>query len=147
MTNSRPVAEGQDRVLELEQQIANLKLAVDSRQRIGVSIGLLAAQLDCKPDQAWEFLAWLSQNTNTKARIVAQVLIDLHCGTLAPSDQELAHALQRLLPPGDRPVVVPRRPTDDDQVETPQVTMGTLHPLRPATAIPRGLPQSMVAGL
>ena len=139
-----PDTEGHRRVLELEEQIVNLRQAVDSRQRIGVSIGLLASRLDCNPDQAWEFLAWLSQNTNTKARTVAQVLIDLHSHNLDPEDQELADTLLRLLPPG-RPVTSPRHPAGDGDLETSAT--GVVYPIRPVSATPTELAQSMAAAL
>lgn len=96
--------EGSARVVELERQIADLKLAVESQQRIGVCVGLLCSQLDCTPVQAWGLLVWLSQNTNTKLRTVAQVLVDRHCHTLSASDVELADELRQLLPPARRAV-------------------------------------------
>ena len=40
-SRSGPVADSGERVLELERQIADLREAVASRQRIGVCIGLL----------------------------------------------------------------------------------------------------------
>ena len=143
---SGPVADSRERVLELERQVADLEQAVDSRQRIGVCIGLLASYLNCSPGQAWEFLAWLSQNTNTKARTVAQVLIDLHCGTLAPGDHELAETLVRLLPQLAA-ADTSRRPTGGDYDEPRQVPIGVVCPLRPVAGLPEGLPQSMAAGL
>jgi hypothetical protein len=131
-----------ERVAELEQQVADLRLAVDTRQRIGVSIGLLAARLHCDADQAWEFLAWLSQHTNTKARVVAQVLLDMHCRTVAPDDEELAETVRRLLPQLSRPAVPPPNSTalkGTDALtctETQAASGAMVRPVRMAVAIP-----------
>lgn len=96
------VGEASERIVELERQVANLKQAMDSRQRIGVSVGLLAHQLDCDPDEAWKSLARLSQNTNTRAGTIARVLVDLHCHRVSAADAELADTLQQLLSPRRR---------------------------------------------
>ena len=91
------------RIDALERQVRNLQEAVDSRQRVGVVVGLLAYRMDCTPDQAWDLLIWISQTTNVKVRTVTQVLTDLHCGVVSPADAALAASIERLLPP-----VIPR---------------------------------------
>ena len=53
---------------DLERQVRNLQEAADSRQRVGVVVGLLAYRVHCTRTQAWELLIWLSQTTNIKVR-------------------------------------------------------------------------------
>ena len=94
----RNPAAGVDQIAELTRQVANLREAVVSRQRIGVAIGLLAERGECDVDRAWELLIWLSQTLNVKVRRVAQVLVDTHCRRLPEGDVELAAELLRRLP-------------------------------------------------
>ena len=53
------------RIDALERQVRNLQEAVDSRQRVGVVVGLLAYRMDCTSDQAWGLLIWISQTKTT----------------------------------------------------------------------------------
>jgi hypothetical protein len=93
-----PSADPQAQLAKLTRQVENLQQAVVSRQRIGVAVGLLAHRLDCNVDQAWKLLAWISQTTNVKARIVAQVLVAHHSRQLSPDDAELSATIESLLP-------------------------------------------------
>ncbi len=88
----------QDQIADLLRQVENLEEALVSRQRVGVAVGLLAHRLDCSADQAWKLLAWMSQTTNIKVRVVAQVLVDQHSRCLSPDDVELFGTLDGLLP-------------------------------------------------
>ena len=110
------------RIDALERQVRNLQEAMDSRQRVGVVVGLLAYRMDCTPEQAWDLLIWLSQTTNIKVRTVAQVLTDQHCGILSPADAGLAASIERLLPP----IIAP--------AEMARVTMGGSAPGMPEPA-------------
>ena len=93
-----PCADPQAQLAKLTRQVENLQQAVVSRQRIGVAVGLLAHRLDCNVDQAWKLLAWISQTTNVKVRIVAQILVDQHSRQLSPDDAELSATIESLLP-------------------------------------------------
>ncbi len=93
-----PGANPQAQLAKLTRQVENLQQAVVSRQRIGVAVGLLAHRLDCNVDQAWKLLAWISQTTNVKVRIVAQILVDQHSRQLSPDDAELSATIESLLP-------------------------------------------------
>ncbi len=88
----------EEKVAQLTRQVENLQEAVISRQRIGVAVGLLAHRLDCNVDQAWKLLTWISQSTNVKVRIIAQVMVDRHSRQLSAQDAELSATIEELLP-------------------------------------------------
>lgn len=93
------------RVAELEATIAQLREAMVSRQQLGVVTGILAAKLGVTPNEAWDVLVRLSQDTNVKVREVGRVIQDAYLGRLAPEDEELAALLDAKSPNGSRLLV------------------------------------------
>ena len=90
------------RVAELEAEIAHLKEALARRQQIGVATGLLAQRFGISPDRALSLLVRLSQNSHVKVRDIAQVLINAHCGVVAPAEAKIISAIESHLPDGVR---------------------------------------------
>ncbi|WP_416955353.1 ANTAR domain-containing protein [Nocardioides sp. T5] len=72
----------------LRDEVAQLHEAVRSQRDIGMAIGLLSARFDCSTDQAWRTMLRVSQDSNTKVRIVARVLVATHDGTADADDHE-----------------------------------------------------------
>jgi hypothetical protein len=65
----------------LRDEIGQLQEAVKSQRDIGMAIGLLSARYGCSTDQAWRTILRVSQDSNTKVRNVARVLVATHDGT------------------------------------------------------------------
>ena len=86
--SATPISPGeparQDDVLRddaLRDDVAQLHEAVRSQRDIGMAIGLLSARYGCSTDQAWRTMLRVSQDSNTKVRSVARVLVSTHDGT------------------------------------------------------------------
>lgn len=89
----------------LQAEVARLKRAVLSRQKLGLVTGLVAERYRLTPEAAWEFLVQLSQHTNVKVREIARLIYDDFCGGLADEDLTLATRVNAVRPKGT-PVVV-----------------------------------------
>ena len=73
-----------DRVSELERQLATLRRALDSRDTIGMAKGILMAREFCTPDEAFDMLKRASQRTNRKlADVAAEMVLANHRPTTA----------------------------------------------------------------
>jgi ATP-dependent Clp protease adapter protein ClpS len=94
--------ETSSRVAELEAEIAQLRDALARRQQIGVATGLLAQRFGISPERAWSLMVRLSQNGHVKVRVIAQDLIDAHCGRLDPIEIEILSSIEKHLPDGVR---------------------------------------------
>ncbi|MFH9749052.1 ANTAR domain-containing protein [Streptomyces anulatus] len=57
------------------ERVRQLEQAVVSHAVIDQACGVLMALSRCSPDQAWKLLVRVSQNTNTKARVVAEAIV------------------------------------------------------------------------
>lgn len=87
----------------LREEIAQLQAAVQSQRAIGMAIGLLSARYACSTEQAWRSLLRISQDSNTKVRTVARVLVAAHDGSIDGDDLALLEALVAHLPPSGWP--------------------------------------------
>ena len=87
----------QARILELEQEVAQLREALAHRQQYGIVTGLLAARFGLTPEHAWRLLVRLSQHSNLKMRVVARVVHDRFFDRLSPADKPLAAQLDAQL--------------------------------------------------
>ncbi|GIM64807.1 hypothetical protein Pve01_84300 [Planomonospora venezuelensis] len=72
----------------LRDEVAQLHEAVKSQRDIGMAIGLLSSRFDFSTDQAWRTMLRVSQDSNTKVRTVARVLVATHDGTADADDRE-----------------------------------------------------------
>lgn len=90
------------RIASLEAELAQLREALASRQRIGVATGLVAERCRLNPEQAWGLLVHLSQQTNVKVRDIASLVVD---GPATEEARALAARLNALMPRGGRPLV------------------------------------------
>lgn len=79
-------------------EVAQLREAVQSQRVIGMAIGLVSARYRCSTEQAWRTLLRVSQDSNTKVRVVARVLVGTHDGTAGPEDRALLEAFLGHLP-------------------------------------------------
>ena len=93
-TAGEPLLPGDD----LRDEIAHLQEAVRSQRAIGMAIGMMSATYDCSTEQAWRTLLRVSQDSNTKVRTVARVLVATHDGTATPDDLITLHSFQDHLP-------------------------------------------------
>ncbi|HLL35570.1 MAG TPA: ANTAR domain-containing protein [Streptomyces sp.] len=95
-TPSEP-ADETDRILALQQEVAQLKEAVSSHAVVDQAIGMMVALGRVTPDQGWMVLKEVSQHTNVKLRNVAElILIWGRRGQLPPEIRaELEDALDR----------------------------------------------------
>ncbi|CAM3660475.1 ANTAR domain-containing protein [Nocardioides zeicaulis] len=98
----------------LREEVAQLHEAMLSQRDIGMAIGLLSARFRCSTEQAWRTILRISQDSNTKVRTVARVLVSVHDGTAGPADHEALRSLAAHLPasgwPSGPPVEQDRSP-------------------------------------
>ena len=83
----------QERITELQTEVAQLREALVLRQLYGVVTGVLAVRYEISPERAWQFLVRLSQQTNLKVQIVARVIHGRCFDRLAPEDEAFAAQL------------------------------------------------------
>ena len=95
----------------LRDEVAHLHEAMKSQRDIGMAIGLLSARFGCSTEQAWRTMLRVSQDSNTKVRDVARVLVATHNGTAGPDDRAALAAFVDQLPASGWP---DGRPTGDD---------------------------------
>jgi hypothetical protein len=65
----------------LRDEVAHLHEAMKSQRDIGMAIGLMSARFACSTEQAWRTMLRVSQDSNTKVRDVAHVLVSTHDGS------------------------------------------------------------------
>lgn len=82
----------------LRDEVAQLHEAVKSQRDIGMAIGLLSARFGCSTEQAWRTMLRVSQDSNTKVRAVARVLVTTHDGTADAEDREVLARVAAHLP-------------------------------------------------
>jgi hypothetical protein len=94
---SNEPGEESERIIELEEQVDQLKEAVVSHAVVDQAIGMIVALGRVGPDQGWEVLKDVSQNTNIKLRNVADLILIWGRDGRMPSEirVELEKALDR----------------------------------------------------
>ena len=90
-------------VAALRDEIAQLHEAVRSQRDIGMAVGLVSARYGCSTEQAWRTMLRVSQDTNTRVRVVARVLVSNHDGTADADDAALLDTFRDQLPPSGWP--------------------------------------------
>lgn len=88
---------------ELRGEVAHLQAVMKSQRDIGMAIGLLSARFGCSTEQAWRTMLRVSQDTNTKVRTVARVLVTTHDGSADAEAVALLESFVRELPPSGWP--------------------------------------------
>ncbi|MFJ8632218.1 ANTAR domain-containing protein [Streptomyces sp. NPDC093568] len=90
-------ADETERIVELEEEVDQLKQAVVSHAVVDQAIGMIVALGRLSPDQGWTVLKDVSQHTNIKLRRVAElILIWGREGEMPPEIRvELEEALER----------------------------------------------------
>ena len=87
----------------LRDEVAHLHEAMRSQRDIGMAIGLVSARFGCSTEQAWRTMLRISQDTNTKIRTVARVLVATHDGSADADDHALLKTFVGQLPPSGWP--------------------------------------------
>lgn len=82
----------------LRDEVAHLHEAVKSQRDIGMAIGLLSSRFACSTEQAWRTILRVSQDSNTKVRTVARVLVATHDGTASAEEREVLAGFVSHLP-------------------------------------------------
>ena len=82
----------------LRDEVAHLHEAMRSQRDIGMAIGLLSARYGCSTEQAWRTILRVSQDSNTKVRNVARVLVATHDGTADTDARALLESFVSHLP-------------------------------------------------
>jgi len=72
----------------LRDEVSHLHEAMKSQRDIGMAIGMLSARFGCSTEQAWRTMQRISQDSNTKVRTIARVLVSTHDGSA--DDESLA---------------------------------------------------------
>ncbi|MGW6009541.1 ANTAR domain-containing protein [Streptomyces sp. NPDC055210] len=104
-----PSDEDTPRIVELEEEIGQLKEAVTSHAVVDQAIGMMVALGRVTPDQGWCVLREVSQHTNLKLRNVAELIIvwgqrgDLPPDVLAALEETLDRYGPALRPGYDPP--------------------------------------------
>jgi hypothetical protein len=93
----------------LRDEVAQLHQAVRSQRDIGMAIGLMSARFGCSTEQAWRTMLRVSQDSNTKVRTVARVLVSTHDGTADADDHDLLSRFVAHLPASGWSGAPPRR--------------------------------------
>ncbi|MEU9187250.1 ANTAR domain-containing protein [Streptomyces sp. NPDC048484] len=70
-----PSGEDAPRIVELQEEIGQLKEAVTSHAVVDQAIGMMVALGRVTPDQGWSVLREVSQHTNIKLRNIAELII------------------------------------------------------------------------
>src|SRR5687767_9183074 len=96
----RPPLDTEPEVLDgaLRDEVAHLHEAMKSQRDIGMAVGLVSARFRCSTEQAWRTILRVSQDSNTKVRTVAQVLVATHNGTAGPDERALLASFVHHLP-------------------------------------------------
>ena len=92
LSPSEPTAEA------LRDEVAQLHAAMKSQRAIGMAIGLISARYGCSTEQAWRTMVRVSQDSNTKVRTMARVLVSAHDGSASDDDLALLDAFEDQLP-------------------------------------------------
>ena len=87
----------------LRDEVAHLHEAMKSQRDIGMAIGLMSARFACSTEQAWRTMLRISQDSNTKIRTVARVLVSTHDGSADADEAALLSTFVRQLPPSGWP--------------------------------------------
>jgi len=87
----------------LRDEVAHLHEAMKSQRDIGMAIGLMSARFACSTEQAWRTMLRISQDSNTKIRTVARVLVSAHDGSADAEDTALLASFVSQLPPSGWP--------------------------------------------
>lgn len=87
----------------LRDEVAHLHEAMKSQRDIGMAIGLLSARFGCNTEQAWRTMLRVSQDSNTKVRHVARVLVSTHDGSPDAEARALLATFVEQLPPSGWP--------------------------------------------
>jgi hypothetical protein len=87
----------------LRDEVAHLQEAMKSQRDIGMAIGLLSARFECSTEQAWRTMLRISQDSNTKVRTVARVLVSTHDGSADAQAHALLETFVGQLPPSGWP--------------------------------------------
>lgn len=82
----------------MRDEIAHLHEAVRSQRHIGMAIGLLSARYGCSTEEAWRTMLRVSQDSNTKVRHIAHVLVATHDGAADDADRALLQSFAAQLP-------------------------------------------------
>ncbi|MEU1532339.1 ANTAR domain-containing protein [Streptomyces fagopyri] len=96
-----PFEASADEVLRLEDENLQLKQAVRSHAVVDQAIGVILAVGRLTPDQGWDALRSISQNTNVKLRQVAELIVDWARTGRLPG--EIRSRLEHELGLGDSP--------------------------------------------
>ncbi|MEU3174264.1 ANTAR domain-containing protein [Streptomyces sp. NPDC007000] len=98
-----------DRILQLEEEVQQLKEAVVSHAVVDQAIGVVVVLGRVSPDQGWTVLREVSQHTNVKLRDIAGTIVAWgRTGVLPPGIRaELEKTLDRFSRP---PSADPRAP-------------------------------------
>jgi hypothetical protein len=93
-------ADGTDRIIELEEEVEQLKEAMVSHAVVDQAIGMIVALGRVAPEQGWAVLKDVSQHTNIKLRRVAELILSWgRDGEMPPEIRvELEEALERYGP-------------------------------------------------
>ncbi|MCX5173575.1 ANTAR domain-containing protein [Streptomyces antibioticus] len=84
-------------MVELEEEVEQLKAALSSHAVVDQAIGMMVALGRVSPDQGWDVLKEVSQHTNIKLRNVAELILIWGREGEIPADirTELEDALDR----------------------------------------------------
>ena len=82
----------------LRAEVAQLQEAVQSQRAIGMAIGLMSARYGCSTEQAWRTMLRVSQDSTTKIRTVARILVSVHDGTAGAEDHAVLRTFEDQLP-------------------------------------------------
>ncbi|MFB8249855.1 ANTAR domain-containing protein [Streptomyces sp. NPDC001046] len=104
-----PTDGGSERILQLQEEVQQLKEAVVSHAVVDQAIGMVVALGRVSPDQGWAVLKQVSQHTNTKLRNVAEMILVWGRTGLMP--ERIRAALEDALD-GAGPVQLPGTPPE-----------------------------------
>ncbi|WP_309142785.1 MULTISPECIES: ANTAR domain-containing protein [Streptomyces violaceusniger group] len=77
----------------LEEEVGQLRQAVDSHAVIDQAIGVVITHGRLPPGQGWDVLRTVSQNTNTKLRLIAEEIVQWpYSGRLSENIQQALEA-------------------------------------------------------
>lgn len=87
----------------LQEEVDQLREAINSHRNIGMAIGLMSAKFACTSEQSWRLMLRISQHSNVKVRDAARVLVSTHDGSASAEDRRLLNTISAHLPPSGWP--------------------------------------------
>ena len=98
MSGTHLTPDGSSGADALRDEVTQLQEALRSQRDIGMAIGMVSARYGCSTEQAWRTMLRVSQDSNTKIRTIARVLVKTHDGCADAEERSALASIVQHLP-------------------------------------------------